>query len=483
MSDDQPKGEGFAALFEQGAGKTPKRVAIHVGARVEAPVVKITKDAVFVELDAKRQAWIEAMELLGPDGKISVKLGDVIAANVLEIDNRSGTIKLGRSLGKVADMASLEMAREQRIPVEGKVLSVNKGGVEVDVHSAKAFCPLSQLDIRQVADPAEFIGKTLQFRVTEVREGGRKVVLSRRAWLEAEAREKSEQLLRALSVGTTIKGSVSGVREFGAFVDLGGIEGLIPASELSYEHGVKVAEMVALGDIVEVQVKDLRPQADGSTRITLSLKALAADPWEALAVIAPVGRVIAGAVTRVVDFGAFVRVASGVEGLLHASELGPRGDHPSKHVQPGQALLVVVKSSDAATKKIALALAPDGVGAGGAVSSANIVVGSVVAVVVEKIEQYGAFVQIAGAKGRAGRGLIPNAELGLPRGADVRKQLPEGTSLRAKVLETGEGRLRLSVKAVGVDEERAAFEGYARTGGSGRSGMGTLGDLLERKRR
>lgn len=475
MSTEKPQSE-FAALFESTSSKTPKRADVRVGARVEGVVAKVTRDAVLVELDAKRQAWIDAHELTGPDGAVTVKVGDTLAAHVVEVDGRTGSVKLGRSLGRKGDAASLELAKEQGIAVEGKVVSVNKGGAEVMIDTVRAFCPISQLDNRFVADPQTFVNKVLQFRVTEIREGGRSVVLSRRAVLEAEAREAAARLLKTLTVGTTVKGTVSGLREFGAFVDLGGAEGLVPSSELSHDTQVRPADVLKLGDVVEVQVKDLRTH-EGQTKITLSLKALSADPWEALAVVAPVGRVVSGVVTRLADFGAFVRIAAGVEGLLHISELSGRPDHPSKVLSVGQSLLVVVKSTDAAAKKISLTLAPEGAGVGGTVSTPSLVVGAIVHTTVERIEPFGLFVQVEGARGRAGRGLIPNAELGLPRGADVRKHYAEGAKLQAKVLETGEGRLRLSVRAIRDDEERAAFEGYR--GASKASAKATLGDLFK----
>lgn len=477
--DTSDKVEGFAALFEQSSKSTPKQQRVAVGARIEAKIARISKDAIFVDLDAKRQAWIDPIELQGPDGAVTVQVGETLVAHVVEVDGRSGTVKLGRSLGKATDVSSLLLAREQGIAIEGKVVGVNKGGIEVEVAGIKAFCPTSQVDLRPVTDAASFIGQTLKFRVTEVREGGRSVVLSRRQALEADAREASERVLRNLAPGQTVRGPVTGIREFGAFVDLGGVEGLVPASELSHESHLRPADVVKLGDVVEVQVKDIKPTDKGQTRITLSLKALSADPWGALSTLAPVGRVLAGTVTRTTDFGAFVRIAAGVEGLLHVSELGAR-EKAASRFSGGEPVLVVVKSADAKARKVSLALAPEGSAVGGAVAASRVVPGAIVKAVIEKHEAFGAFAQIEGTQGRAGRGLIPIAELGLPRNADVRKLLPEGTAVTAKVLEVGEGRMRFSVRAVREDEERANYEGYQRgTAAAGK--MGTLGDLFAKK--
>jgi len=477
--NDISQADGFAALFEQAGGTAPKSQRLSVGARVEVVVSRITKDAVFVDLDAKRPAYLDAIELTGPDGVVVVKVGDKLTAHVIEVGDRGGAVRLGRSLGKTNDVASLQLAREQGIAVEGKVVAVNKGGIEVEVGGVRAFCPMSQLDVRPVADPTTLVNQSMSFWVTEVREGGRKVVLSRRAVLEAEARETAGRLLGALKVGAVMKGVVSGVREFGAFVDLGGLEGLVPASELSHESHIKPADVVSPGDLVEVQIKDVRPQEGGGARITLSLKALAPDPWESLTAVAPVGRVVVGTITRTTDFGAFVRLGAGVEGLVHISEMGGR-EAPSKRFQAGQPLLVLVKSADATTRKISLVPAPEGATAGGAYAVPQVVRGSIVKAVVDKIESYGVFVQVEGVPGRAGRGLVPTADLGVPRGADLRKHFADGAVVTAKVLETGDGRLRLSLRAVREDEERANYDGYQR-GARTTQSLGTFGDLLAKK--
>ncbi|MBI5515187.1 MAG: S1 RNA-binding domain-containing protein [Deltaproteobacteria bacterium] len=478
MAQEPPPGGSFAELFEQQAKTPRKKTSVQVGQRLDATVVQVTRDAVFVDLDEKRQAWIEAAELRGPDGALQVKVGDRVQAHVLEIDGRTGNVRLGRTLGKVGDLASLELARDQGIAVEGKVTAVNKGGVEVDVHGVRAFCPFSQLDLRFVQDTAPYLEKSFLFRVLELRE--KTVVLSRRAHLEAEAREAQEALLKTLQPGTVTRGTVSGVRDFGVFLDLGGVEGLIPASELAHDSSTRPGDVCKSGDLLEVRVKDLRRE-EGGVKITLSLKALAPDPWEALDLVAPLGKVLPGTVARVVDFGAFVRLPGGVEGLLHASELGPRGKGPA--LAPGDGLLVVVKSADAAARKIGLMLAPEDAVAGAQAQALSLAVGQRVQARVEKIELYGVFVQVTGTRGRAGRGLIPNAELGLPRGADVRKLLPEGTEVTAKVLETGEGRLRLSVRGAREDEERAQYEGYQTSSGARKPSLGTLGDLLKARKK
>jgi small subunit ribosomal protein S1 len=452
-------------------------------------VIQVGRDQVFVEVAGRGglgrglQAYFHSADLRDLDGQVAVKPGETLEGLVVELDS-GGVARLGRSAGRPAGVAALISAYESGVPVEGKVSGVNKGGLEVDVGGSNAFCPMSQIERGFVADPATFVGRTLTFKVTEVRDGGKRVVLSRRAALEAEAKQKAAATLAALQVGATVRGSVSAVRDFGAFVDLGGIEGLIPSSELSFDRGKKAAELLSPGDVVEVQVRDVKegaPDKRGqpTTKITLSLKALTQDPWLEVELHAPEGKVLRGTVTRLLDFGAFVQLSPGVEGLLHVSELGGKVAHPSAALKTGEQLNVVVRSVDKAAHKISLALAADGLSLGATAQTPSFVVGAIVQGVVDRIETYGVFLQIDGTRGRVGRGLIPNAELGTARGSDTRKHFPPGSRITAKVLETGEGKLRLSIKAVAEDEERADFDGYRASASQNK--LGTLGDLLRKR--
>ncbi len=491
MSSEKSEGMGdsFAALFEaQGPSATParRRRDVKVGDRLEAKVLQIGKDLVFVELDGKQQAFIEIGEVRNEEGEVDLMIGDTLRAHVVEVDEARGSIRLGRSLGKPGNMAGIEAAKHAGLPVDGKVVAVNKGGLEVDLGGGtRAFCPMGQAADRFLEDANTLIGQSLKFVVTDVRD--KNIVVSRRAAIQSEQRENMAKAMSDIVVGAVLRGTVSSIRDFGAFVDLGGVEGLIPRSEISHDRGVNVADALKAGDVVEVSVRevkdvdaseqsksgDKRKHRGPTKKITLSLKALAADPWEGLDLVA--GRVVLGTVTRSTEFGRFVRLAPGVEGLLHVSELGREFK-----AEEGEEVRVVVKKLDRESKKISLAQAPDGAEVGSTVqtTSTEIKVNSVVTGTVERIETYGLFVQVDGTKGRSGRGLVPNAEIGVPRGTDLRKSFPEGTKVTAKVLETGEGKLRLSIKGAADAEERADFEA-AKGKQSGSRSLGTFADLLK----
>jgi small subunit ribosomal protein S1 len=488
MSNDAK--DDFASLFEAQADNHKAKVRpLSPGEHVTGTVIQVGRDQVFVEVAGRGalgrglQAYFHSADLRGPDGQIAVKQGETLEGLVVELDS-SGAARLGRSAGRPAGLQALANAHSAGVPVEGKVTGVNKGGLEVDVGGSNAFCPMSQIERGFVADPSSYIGRTLTFKVTELRDGGKRVVLSRRAALEQEAKQKAATTLAALQVGATVSGSVTAVRDFGAFVDLGGIEGLIPSSELSHDRGKKAADVLAPGDLVEVLVRDVKQgqpdkRGEPTTKITLSLKALAADPWLDVERHAPEGKVLQGTVTRLMEFGAFIQLTAGVEGLLHISELGGKVVHPSAVLKPGEQINVIVRSVDKSAHKIALALAAEGLSLGATSQTPSFVVGAVVQGVVDRVEPYGVFLQIDGTRGRVGRGLIPNVELGTPRGADTRKMFPVGTRMTAKVLETGESKLRLSVKAVAEDEERAEFDGYKASVSQNK--LGTLGDLLRKR--
>jgi small subunit ribosomal protein S1 len=431
--------------------------------------------------------YLKHEDVRDAEGQISVEPGDVIEAVVVEIDTQSGDVRLGRKMGRAAGIDELTNAMAAGIAVEGKVAGVNKGGLDIEIAGLRGFCPLSQVDRTFVedADAQALVGSKQQFVVTEVDADGKRVVLSRRRALEREAKEAAGATLARLATGAVARGTVTSVRDFGAFVDLGGIEGLIPNAELSHDRGAKAGDVLTAGDVVDVQVNEIKTgvankRGEPTTRITLSLKALAADPWEAIDSVVQIGKVVRGTVMRVLDFGAFVRIAPGIEGLLHVSELGGKVRHPSEALKVGESLNVVARSFDRDTHKMALIPAPEGLAIGADGMGPTVTIGTVVTGTVDRIEPYGVFLQVDGTRGRAGRGLIPNAELGTPRGSDTRKHFPPGTPVTAKVLETGEGKLRLSVRAIKDDEERADFDGY-RESTAATATFGTFADLLNKK--
>jgi small subunit ribosomal protein S1 len=481
-------------------GGVPSRRAVRVGERVSGTIFQLGADTAFVSLtNAKSEAMIELRELKDDEGVLRFGVGDTLEAHVIEAGARG--IVLSRALTKgSASMAMLAEARASGMPVEGLVLGVNKGGVEVAIGDVRAFCPISQLDLRFVERPDQFIGEKLKFRVTEVRD--RNVVLSRRALLEEEQRALAAKTRQGLAEGKVVKGKVTGVRDFGAFVDLGGVEGMIPVSELSYLRVGHPSEVVKVGDEVEVEVLRMEPAQPNSPdkskhkeRITLSMRARQEDPWKVAVAELKEGDRLQGKVVRLQAFGAFVELRPGVDGLIHISALSERRiAHPRDVVQVGEAVWVHVEKIDPAEKRIGLRRiteeeaqrppeekpAAPAAAKPAAESAPRPKVGQVVVGKVDRIEPYGVFLVFPG-----GKGLIPASETGTERGTDLRKHFSLGQELKVAVLDIdASGKIRLSITAAVRAEERADMEAWLKTqkpSGGGGKGFGTFADLFKQK--
>ena len=347
--------ESFAAMFER-SQKDSGHLA--PGSKVEATVLKITKDWVFLDTGRKGEGVLDIKELTDADGNLGVKVGDKVAAWFISSRNNEMrfTTKVGSGSGGVAGNAQLEAAYAAGIPVEGVVQKEVKGGFEVKVAGSRAFCPFSQMGLRRVDDSAALIGKQMSFRISEYAENGRNIVLSHRALLEEELQEQKSALKETLKVGDRVKGTVTSLRDFGAFVSIGCVEGLLPVSEVAWARVNDVSEVLCAGQEVEVVVKGIDWEKE---RISFSLKDTLADPWDEAANAFPEGSYQNGRVARLTPFGAFVTLASGVDGLIHISKLGAgkRIQHPKEVLSEGQEVEVKVEGVDREQKRISLSLA------------------------------------------------------------------------------------------------------------------------------
>lgn len=253
--------------------------------------------------------------------------------------------------------AQLEDAWRSGIPVEGYVAREIKGGFEVKIgENIRAFCPFSQISLRRAENPSEFVGKHLLFRITDYGERGRNIVLSHRRILEEEQRARRESLRETLQEGMTVQGTVTRLADFGAFVDIGGVDGLIPLSEVGWTRVRHVRDVLSVGEQVSVVIKKIDWDAD---RISLSLKDTVADPWSTVAERFPEGSYHTGTVARLAPFGAFVTLAEGVDGLIHISKLGKgkRIAHPREALAEGESVDVRVDGVDRETRRLSLSLA------------------------------------------------------------------------------------------------------------------------------
>lgn len=341
--------ESFEKLFEE---KGVERQRLEPGQKIQATVTGLAKEYAFLDTGGKGEGYIAISEFTDSEGNITVQTGDQVEAYFLSAANHEMlfTTRLGAG---AASMAHLEEAFANRIPVEGLVKGEIKGGFEITVSDTRCFCPFSQIDLRRADDTEAYIGQRLDFRIIEYKENGRNIILSRRVLLE-EAREEQKQALQeTLTEGMTVKGTITSIRDFGAFMDIGGMDGLIPISEIAWGKTDSVHDELAVGQEVEAVVLKIDWDLD---RVSLSLKNTLPDPWDSQVANFPVGSSHTGTVARLMKFGAFVTLAPGIDGLIHISKLGAgrRLNHPGEVVQEGQKLEVCIEQIDHENKRISL---------------------------------------------------------------------------------------------------------------------------------
>ena len=463
--------EDFAAMFE--ASTLAKR--LDQGELVEGRVVSIGPEVALVDVGRKGEAVMDIAELKNDAGEFEVALGDRIKAMVV---STQGGLTLSRRLaGAAASDEQFETAFQSGLPVEGKVERAVKGGYEVRIGRRRAFCPISQIDLRG-ADPSAHEGHVYQFRIIEYKEGGANVVVSRRALLEEEQRENAAKLRDKIVAGAVLTGRVASLREFGAFVDLGaGVQGLLHVSEMAWSRVSNPAAMVKAGE--EITVKVLRVDRE-KQKISLGLKQLSADPWTRVPEVYKVGQRRAGRVTRVAEFGAFVELEPGVEALAHASTFAPTGRSGgwSSQVAAGTTGTFEILTIDLEQKRIGVALIEEGWARAEAAAGARpcIVPGARLTGKVERHENFGVFVFLA--PGRTG--VIPLSETGVVKEGDVRRAFPLGADVEVIVLEIDPAgrRIRLSAKAVMEAREAEEVREWTERKAPPAEGYGILADKL-----
>jgi small subunit ribosomal protein S1 len=324
---------------------------------VSGEVVRIDKDEVLVDIGYKSEGVIPSNELSirrSVDPADEVSLGEQVDALVLTKEDQEGRLLLSKKRARFEKAwRKIEAAAESGEPVEGIVIEVVKGGLILDL-GVRGFLPASLVDIRRVHNLDEFKGQTLECKVIELNRSRNNVVLSRRAVLEEERKEARQQILDRLSPGVEVEGQISNIVDFGAFVDLDGIDGLIHISELSWSHVNHPSEVLEIGQRVRVKVLDVDRDRQ---RISLGLKQTQTDPWQRLMDECSQGDVVAGRITKVVTFGAFAEIVSGVEGLIHISELAEHHvENPREVVQQGQDVSVKIVEIDPERRRLSLSL-------------------------------------------------------------------------------------------------------------------------------
>ena len=463
--------EDFASMLD----KCSMGKRLYPGQKVRAKVVSISGNLVYIDLGGKSEGAVDLAEFIDKDGVSGVHEGDDIEAFFVTVQD--GLMKLTTLIGgySAVTLNAIRDAYEAGMPINGEVKKEIKGGFEVSVGGVKAFCPFSQIDLKTMRGDGEYPGRTFAFKVLEYKEEGRTIVLSRRVLLEQENEARIEKLRESLTIGMDITANVKSIHNFGAFVDLGGIDALIPASEMSWDRSMTPSGLLSVGQKITAKIISLDWE---NKRFTLSLKATQPDPWASAAEKYPVDSRVSGPIVRLAPFGAFVRLDSGVEGLIHISNLGAgrRINHPKEVVEAGQLVEAYVLSVDQQNRKLSLSLQPKVE----PVKTVLPAVGEILDGTVEKVMPYGIFLKMNNGL----TGLIPNIETGTPSGTDLKRMFPPGTEMQVAVLDvdTENDKVRLSRKAVlekAVQDEFNEYKESVKSPDESSGGLGNLGDIIK----
>ncbi len=443
-SDDK----AFADLLKQ-ESKGGQRLA--VGEKVQGTLSLIgTGNDVMVDLGhGKATGVIDRVELLDEHGALKYKVGDKLEVYV--VARRGGEVQLSHKMShSLKSSDDLEKAQAQGIPVRGKVAKVIKGGFEVTVLGKTAFCPISQMDTKFTDNGAEHVGKDYEFMVEKVEERGRNIVVSRTALLRKKADLRLQELAASIGSDTVLSGTVTELREFGAFVDIGGVDGLVHVSALTHGRVSHPSEVVSVGDQVQVKLLKIERDDKGRPKVSLSMKAASQDPWERVHELVSGGKVYLGKVVNLQPFGAFVQIVSGLEGLLHISELSwtKRVHHPSEVLKIGDEVSVAVKDIDTVKRRISLTMKQPEDDPWYAATT-RYPVGQVRATKVERLKPFGALVELAPGL----TALLPLSVLKRKFGEAYKQAATPGKELEVKIVAVAPDERRIQLTLADIEEE------------------------------
>src|SRR5213075_2493276 len=426
QSRESAEATSFAEAFEASLNfKTPE-----VGELLRGTIVSISGEDAFISYGGPSGAVMDAAELEGVD------VGDIVEGTVVKTQPE---IRISRKMLKgKATLEQLRGAFEARLPVEGKVPGRNKGGFDVSIAGLRAFCPLSQIALGKIENPDAFLNETYEFRVTELSDDGRRIVVSRAALMKEAASVKAEETRRAIVPGAELTGTVKTITPFGAFVDLGGVDGLLHVSEMSRRRVTNPKDVVAVGQ--EVRVKVIKVENDGK-RISLSMKDQEPDPWSDVADRYPSGSQFSGTIVRTTDFGLFVEVEPGIDGLVHYSQLPLGVKQGDDSIAIGSHVTGWVREVDPSRKRLSLSLREVAASDPWEGVNQRYPIGRVVEGTVDHGGAPGIFVQLEPGL----TGLIPNSEIVVPPGGDPSRAHEPGHKLAVRIMSVDAQRKRISL--------------------------------------
>ncbi|MDN4503359.1 30S ribosomal protein S1 [Alteromonadaceae bacterium BrNp21-10] len=437
--------ENFAQLFEESL----KEIETRPGAIVKGTVVGIDKDIVLVDAGLKSESAIPAEQFRNAEGAMEIAIGDVVDVALDAIEDGFGETILSREKAKRHEAwVELEKAYEEKLTIIGVINGKVKGGFTVEVNAVRAFLPGSLVDVRPVRDTAHLEGKELEFKVIKLDAKRNNVVVSRRAVIEAESSAERDELLANLDEGMEVKGIVKNLTDYGAFVDLGGVDGLLHITDMAWKRVKNPAEVVSVGD--EINVKILKFDKE-KQRVSLGMKQMGSDPWQEIASRYPEGAKITGHVTNLTDYGCFVEIEDGVEGLVHVSEMDwtNKNIHPSKVVNLGDSVEVMVLEIDEERRRISLGLKQCKLNPWEEFATAQ-TKGDKVTGKIKSITDFGIFIGLDGGID----GLVHLSDISWNKtGEDAVRDYKKGDEISAVVLQVDPERERISLGVKQIDED------------------------------
>ncbi|MGA6926729.1 MAG: 30S ribosomal protein S1 [Desulfosarcina sp.] len=462
--------ESFAELFEAyGAGMNEN---IRVGDRIRGKIISIGNSSVFVDTGTKMDGVVEKSELLDADGQLPLVEGDELDLYVIAADESE--VRLSKAISGIGGLNMLRDAWEQHIPVEGKVAAAIKGGFQVEIMKRRAFCPISQMDVTYVEDPDVYVGQTFTFVIKRFEERGRNIVVSRRDILQKEMEASREAFMAQLDEEAIFEGTVVRIMPFGAFVALvPGVEGLVHISELSWSRLDTPEQAVKVGDRLQVKLLGIKEgDKPGTKKISLSVKQAMGDPWTEAPNRVRVGDKLMGKVTRCANFGAFIELFPGIEGLVHISEMSytRRVMRPEEVVAPGDEIMVMVKEFDPDRKRISLSI-KDAEGDPWADIDEKFKPGRTVQGRVEKKEGFGIFVNLAPGI----TGLLPKSKIAASEKAAQIDTLKPGAVITVSIDGVNARERKISLGTGDMADD----QGWQEFAGGKTDTMGSLGDQLK----
>lgn len=477
--DQEPtenESEDFETLFE--SYMTDMRPDIRVGDKISGEIIVIGQDSVFLNTGSKIDGVVDKSELINENGEFPYKVGDKLDLYVVAAGD--GELQLSRSIGTTGSAELIYDAMRKKIPVEGKVTETCKGGFRVQVMGKIAFCPISQIDAAYVEKPETYVGATLEFLIERIEEKGRNVVVNRRKYLERLIAEERDKFLETVNPGDTVTGRVSKIMPYGAFVELHtGVEGMVHISELSWSRVADPAEAVSVGDALPVKILsiDKADPKSGGLKISLSAKQVDSDPWETVTEKFQPGDKVEGKVTRCADFGAFVEVAPGIDGLVHISEMShvKRVVKTEDVVSPGDKVAVTIKSVDPANKRMSLSM-KDAEGDPWLNIENRLTVGQTVTGRIEKKADFGYFISLEPGI----TGLLPNSKIDKAPDPQAIEKLKTDDSIPVKIeaIDVHDKKIALDA-ADSVDQSDLKKYSAGQSTKQSATGMGSLGEKLQ----